>query len=469
MTLFSLLVEKITNPLNNIFLKNPYNIDSTIVIAFFVYPNYKILNTNGDINTNNLPEYKKKFIFLKESFEIFLIKGNDTKKNEFLDCFNKIQRLYHTLKRFIYKYKYKKSKLVVNTDMELNEIYETDKNVICIYQNNSRYLFKLFDLFKIINMALSNSYEFFAEPLCIKNPYNNIPFEKNILYYIHYFITEKTNIRFKLSQTELFLKFHSCHFNLTTFLNSYEYLLREYTINNHVKNSLTEIAYIETMIMLNCFNKNKPIANRINIDKNFPKNKLVNIFKPYLNLYNHGKYILVPHLKKKNLFELNIKLIRFQKFNPIFGRFKYLYERVINKGKIKMVKIGEEYNCKHINFEEDNTNNFLKDHLVYKYKNYTHNLFITSIIPEYDTDDDDEYEDSNDDNEVHEDNNNIVENNVVEDNGDDFEYNDEDIVEEEDNDDNNIVEEEDEEQNIIIEGVIDINLNDNDEDEDSIS
>ena len=297
MTLFTLLINKIINP-KNIFSCN----DGVNLIIKIPFLNY--ITTE---QKNDTPIYKNKFILYKNGLDSFLIKG--CKEEEvFCNYFNKIQRTYHTLKRFAFRYKYKKSKMVVNTDMELNEIHETDKNVICIYQNNARYLFKLFDLFKIINMALSNSYEFFAEPLCIKNPYNNIPFEKNILYYIHYFITEKTNIGFKLSQTELFLKFHSCHFNLTVFLNNYEYLLREYTIHNHVKNSLTDIAYNETMIMIKCFNKNKILSNQINIDRNFPKDKLVNIFRPYLKLYNNGKYILVPHLKKKNLYELHIVL-----------------------------------------------------------------------------------------------------------------------------------------------------------------
>jgi hypothetical protein len=132
----------------------------------------------------------------------------------FFSYFNKIQRTYHTLNRFAFNYKVKKAPIVVKTDMMLNELEENDKNVLCIYQNNSRYLFKLYDLLKIINMSLIHSQEFFSQPLCIKNPYNNLPFGKNILYYIHYFLTEKTKITYKISHTDLFLKFHSCYYYL---------------------------------------------------------------------------------------------------------------------------------------------------------------------------------------------------------------------------------------------------------------
>ena len=102
----------------------------------------------------------------------FIIKNN--KEKEVLNYFNKIQRTYHSLNRFLFIYKFKKAKLIVTTDIGLNEIKENDKNVICIYQENNKYLFKIYDLLKIINMSLIHSQNFFADPLCIKNPYNNL-------------------------------------------------------------------------------------------------------------------------------------------------------------------------------------------------------------------------------------------------------------------------------------------------------
>ena len=39
----------------------------------------------------------------------------------------------------VYNYKYKKAKIVVNTDMCLNELIPNSKNVICLFQNNSKF------------------------------------------------------------------------------------------------------------------------------------------------------------------------------------------------------------------------------------------------------------------------------------------------------------------------------------------
>ena len=127
MTTLSLIINRVLNLNNNIFLKN-YKYDN-IELSF------KLLFTsiiNKKITT------KDKFIFFKESLKNFLIKD---KKEEFIGYFYKIQKTYNILNRFIYNYKYKKAQTVVNTDMCLNEINENDKHVICIFHNNSKYLF----------------------------------------------------------------------------------------------------------------------------------------------------------------------------------------------------------------------------------------------------------------------------------------------------------------------------------------
>ena len=219
--IFSLIIKKIINTENNIFSVNydkNDSIDLLIKATFACYDNLYL--KDGEF----IPFNSNKFVFLNNALNAFMIKEN--RENEILDYFCKIQKVYRALNRFAFIIKYNKAKIVVNTDMELNKINEKDKNILCLYQEKAKYLFKIFDLIKIINISLTNSYLFFAEPLCIKNPYNNIPFNKSTLYNIYYYLIERPKLLVKFNILELFLKFHECNFNLTKFLSNYEYLLR---------------------------------------------------------------------------------------------------------------------------------------------------------------------------------------------------------------------------------------------------
>ena len=137
---------------------------------------------------------------------------------------NSATTIVFRIRFFIHNYKYKKSNIVVNTDIGLNELIPNSKNVICIFHKNARYLFHINDLINIINTSLTNSYMFFSEPLPIKNPYNNLPFGKSTLYNIYFFIKYKTNYH-----CDLLLKFFDCDFNLSLFKIKNEYLLREWS------------------------------------------------------------------------------------------------------------------------------------------------------------------------------------------------------------------------------------------------
>ena len=120
---------------NNIFSPKYDKTDKTnnIVRSYFG------ILINNFYNTN-LTQHK--FIFFKNSINDFYIK---THIDEVINFFCKIQKTYHTLNRLIFKYKYKKSNIVVSNDMQLNEINENEKNIICIYHIYSRYLFKIQD------------------------------------------------------------------------------------------------------------------------------------------------------------------------------------------------------------------------------------------------------------------------------------------------------------------------------------
>ena len=368
--IFNYIIKKIINIDNNIFSPNYDNSD-------IVNPIFKLLFYRFIAN-----KYTSKFNVLKETLHSFL----DFSKDEFINYFCRIQKIYHSLSRFSYLYKYKKSKLRVTTDMLLNNININNENVLCLYHINSRYLFNVNDLLKIINTSLINNHMFFAEPLPSKNPYNNLPFTKSNLYNIFFFIKYYTTI-----YNDLFFKFFDCHFNLTLFYNKFEYLLRENSIKNFIRNASEQELLHKINMLLQNYN-NEHYNNKINIHDEFPKNKLIKIMKPYLLIYLNMCYSLIPIIKKISSVELNQKLIQFQKFNPQFGRRTIkmglkLYDNFKKKTYIKE----RIFNDKHIVFNFNENAHFLSNHLTYNDDiNYnsgthynggiTHHTNITNIV-----------------------------------------------------------------------------------------
>jgi hypothetical protein len=358
MTTLSLIIKMVLNLNNNIFFKHYKfdNIDLSIKLLF-----NSILNK--EIST------KDKFIFFKESLEHFLIKD---KKEEFIEYFCKVQKTYNAFNRFAYNYKYKKAQIVVNTDMGLNDINVNNKDVICIFHNNSKYLFLINDLIKIINSSLTNSYMFFSEPKCIKNPYDNLPFNKANLYNIFFFIKFKTT-----SRPELIFKFFKCNFKLNLFKFKNELILRDYIIENFVYKSPSDTLLIEIKNMIKFFNKECMLSkkeNRIFIDKDFPNDTLIKIMRPYLMLYCISEYGYLEHMRNSALFILKRKLLAFNKFNPQFGRKRYkILTKVTKDFKTKICGKVLEFDDKHIEFTEKYNDDFLTDHLTYDENYYIAN------------------------------------------------------------------------------------------------
>jgi len=357
---FNLIIRKIINLDNNIF---SYNYDKTDKVGGIHKIFFNIFFTN------QLNNYKSKFYFFKVIVDNFYFTNKIQQRNEFLDLFYKIQKNYHTLNRFAYLYKLKKSKLIVNSDMQLNTIDINDINVICIYHVNSKYLFKIEDLLKIIYISLTNCFSFIAEPITIKNPYNNISFGKSILYYIYYYLISYSKIKYiKSDYLDIFFKFKESNFNMTKFINNYEYILREYSIKNYIINTEKKIIKQQMLSMINYFNsKFYSLNKKIIIDSEFPENDLIRIMKPYLHYKFQSHYSLISNNKNDAKKNLNKKLQEFQQFNPNFGRKIIKLKNIYIKGKIKRVKSHIEFNMIHKKFNNFEIANFMNNHLSYKY------------------------------------------------------------------------------------------------------
>ena len=297
---------------------------------------------------------QSKFQHLEKTLNnIFL---TEAQKETYLSHFCKFQRTLAAFCRLAHIYKFRQSKIVVNTDLGLNPIDIHSKDTICLLQNKNKYLFRINDLINILETSLTNSYLLFADPLVSKNPFSNVPFDKSTLYNIYFFIRSNS-----LVLSELIHKFFITNFDLRRYKIEYEYLIREHAIKKHINNSDDDTLFECASDMFYELGYDK-----VKIDVAFPKNKLFLILRPYLMLYYRSKHSLIHLSRQRARCELACKLDKFIKFNPQFGR------KVIKVEKYWSMKLGQNvsrtvvtFNDKHIqmNCELSTTESFLESHL----------------------------------------------------------------------------------------------------------
>jgi hypothetical protein len=310
------------------------------------------------MNLTNKELYKNKFHFFINATSGFSEKVLGKKgKEEFEVIFCKIQKTYSAFQKLAFLYKWKKAKYNVVEDLCLNPISLDLKDVLCIFQNNNKYLFRIRELIKIIENALTNSPGFFCDPLKIKNPYNNMALNKSTLYNIYFFMNYNSYI-----YSELFHRFFICNFNMTKFFVENETLLREYAIDNYLRNASMIALYMDAMEMLDTYNEEPQVINGRNmilVHNDFPKKELVEIMKPYLKLYLNFIYNMT-HVKKQHSKRILIKkLIAFNKYNKTFGR-KFFNLGRNELGEVDMVA---DFDKKHVKFIQCSTDNFMTSHL----------------------------------------------------------------------------------------------------------
>jgi hypothetical protein len=320
---------------------------------------------------------------------------NNETKQDLTYFFYLVQKTYYAFSRLSYLYKLKKAKIIIDMDLCMNKIQENKRNVFCLFQNSNKYLFNIHDLIKIIENSISNTSYFFNNPLPIKNPYNNVYINKSSLYNIYFFIREKTYLT-----PELFFCFFKTNFNLNLFTEKYQYLIREHSIHNYLKNTSVSKLCDDIFIMLDIYNLTvKKRQFNIIISDLFPKDKLVEIMKPYLHLYYLSEYSLLD-IGKRTRYRtiLKSKLEKFQNYNPTFGRKFIKFNKIMCDNKIKTTST-YDFNMKHISFNESNLDKseFMNNHNS-KYRDY-----YDISDDNDDTDDENEESDANYDIVVHDD------------------------------------------------------------------
>lgn len=302
--------------------------------------------------TTSKTPWQTKFNELKYILGNGFLSADD--KSEYIRILCKIQKTYHALNKFAYIYKYKHSHLNVGVDLCLNIIHEGEPNVICILDKKTRYLFNIRELVTVIHTGLSSSSFFFHKSMSPKNPYTNMPFNKSTLYNIYFFVKFKTQL-----YPDLFHKFFECNFNIKLFSTRYEYVIREYIINQYIKTASVEEQYDEIKYMFAVMNETPSLELNICIDDEFPKKRLVKIMKPYLSLWVLSMYSSIMSVRQSSFKYLGRKIVKFHEYNPAFGR---RFMKVVRKNN--NITLVEEFNDDHINFHiHENTNKFMKNHL----------------------------------------------------------------------------------------------------------
>ena len=351
------------------------NNTSVIFQIYFLISRLCLFEKGNKKQIQKWVEYKYKTAYNSIINNIFL---SDEIKEEITVIFQKTQRTYFALKRFLHIYTFKKTTTKINTDLCLNPIDPFQKNKIEIIQKNAKYLFTTADILNLTMVGLINSQDFFAEPRLPKNPYTNIPFTKTDMYNIYFHVVNTRFITPPLL-TEFFLN----HFELDNFLINNETKLRNISIKDYVLNSPSTELYSDVKYMIRKYfnnvqkieyktqsSKNKKkkrvyhtIKVHIVIDQEFPKEKLVDIMRPYLYLYILSTDHISGTEKKliaKTLFKHQVK--KFMKYNYKFGRkqFKiptknYFIPSHISGNTIERIEVFEESTHSHANFSEQNS------------------------------------------------------------------------------------------------------------------
>jgi hypothetical protein len=325
------------NASNNEFIHSIYK---------FMIIHHFILKTDANTKCFQNETKMRKFDFLKRNIENIFFTQQD--KEKFLEYFSKIQKHNFAFMRFYNIWKYKRSRITVSDDLYLNPIDVNGKNVFIVVQNKKKYLFSLANLINMVNSSLSNTSHFFSCPLILKNPYSNIVFNKSDLYNLYFAIKKSSFI-----MPVLYHYYFLTNFNITEFRDQYEGIIREISIDNHIKNSDCNTLYSGVYNMLK---EHKP---RINIHPDFPKEELVNIMRPYLRLYYISMYSLDEYKKLNAFSELHKRLHKFYRYNPRFGR--KIVKRAFNSYFKYTTTI--EFNRKYVNYNHPiSIEKFMKNH-----------------------------------------------------------------------------------------------------------
>lgn len=391
-TFFNIL-QSLIGITNKSYPDEPFNIQENIEDSIY-FKDKGHLKTFINTIFYKIKQCNKENIFSKNAFGKFS-SLNSILENTFyqkelkeliFDFFQKTQKHYFAFTRLAHIYRLKKNKYVVTNDLMMNPLDPNHKLTFVLVQNKSIFLFNINEIINIIETAIGHAPHFFCEPLSPLNPYNNQEFTISSLYNIYF---QMKNIGRVIPL--LFHLFFLENFNKNSFLEQYEPNIREYAIKKYVFNSPHTELYPSVISML----RNNEYTKKLIIHKEFPKDLLVDIFRPFL-FHDYISNYYIKHTSKyyNSRQLLHIKLKKFYQFNKEFGR------KIIKLTKKNKKVIKKEYilNTKHISFYDIPVLNNDKINSELQWHSLNTLIYFLRNTPESnntDTDENDDYENDN--------------------------------------------------------------------------
>ena len=258
-----------------------------------------------------------------ENLNTFVVENEfftDKQKKVYMELFAIAQKHYYSFSKLARIWKIRKFGYY-NNDVDLclkplDSFPESQK--ITLIHFEKKYVFRLTDLMNIWIRALTKNDGFSPSPRYPFNPYINRPFRKHHLYNIYLKLMDSHFIIPNLIQS-----FFKLNMNLTKFeLQNYP-ILKDYAIDNYIKESDTNTLFLDVIHMVETFKIELQYAY---IDTRLPDDtakEVVVIMKPYLRDFFIG--LMSCNSLKKELSRsaaLNGLRCFFQRF-PLFGTLRY--------------------------------------------------------------------------------------------------------------------------------------------------
>lgn len=264
--------------------------------------------------TNSTPDRKTKYTFIKSILTNEY--HTDSQKASFIDKFQLVQRIYWTLCKFAHRWKWNRAEYAIKHDLLLNPIEPDKYFVLTLLHASKKYLFTKSDLTNIIESALTHSPYIYAEPLPIKNPYNNMIFDKSHLYTIYFFMKHRMFVL-----PTIFHQYFLYNFHLKLFRDNNEALIRKMHISSMVQTNNQAKLLMDIKTMLRRYNEQcVSVETEIYIEPDFPVSVLISAMKPYLHIFYTSMYALDQVEKGTAITELKYYLNQFHCSSPTFGR-----------------------------------------------------------------------------------------------------------------------------------------------------